>query len=70
MIQRKKHRYKKPLNDATRAAQCDAVMGRPNDNPYRKGTLEHEVYEQTYRETLNHLRPDPDRTDPPAAGTT
>lgn len=58
MIRRVKYRWKKNLDDATLAAQQDACMCRPNDNPYRPGTAEHAVYDHAYYTTLKHLEPE------------
>lgn len=51
MIRRKTYQFKKPLHNPIHAGRCDAVMGRPNDNPYRRGSAEHVAYEAAYEET-------------------
>jgi hypothetical protein len=62
VIRRRRFQFKKPLNDAQHAGRCDAVMGRPNDNPYRQGSSEHATYEESYEDALERIRNDADDT--------
>lgn len=58
MLRKIQYRWKKNVDNVIRAAQQDACMQRPKDNPYRRGTPEHALYERTYERTVESLAED------------
>jgi hypothetical protein len=62
MISKVKYKFTKNLDNVIRAARCDAVMRRPNDNPYRPGTAEAALYNEYYAKTQGQLEADDIKT--------
>lgn len=58
MIRKKKYKFTKCLDDAYKAGLCDATARRGNDNPYRKGTIDHENYEKAFKRGTESMNDD------------